>query len=108
MIDPQLDADDPFPRLFSELASWPLCEVWGIVDATGPGASMASDDALWLFGFGLAAWRVEGQLIERKPLYVRRQVTREESDSLMAKINADSIVRIQARIAMQNVLGAPQ
>lgn len=102
------DTDDRRAKLFSQMATYPVSEVIGVVNATGPGAAMTPSDLLWSFGFGLAAWRVGDGPVQRDELRVRREVTKEELDRLMTQIKPDTVVRIQARIAKENAAGSPQ
>lgn len=94
--------------LYRQLAAQPRVELRGIVSASGSGGGITPGDTLWTFCFALAAWRIDGGNINQQKLIVRRLATKEQLDLLRAQIKANTIVKLHARVAMQNVYKRPE
>jgi hypothetical protein len=104
-------ADDTGPSLddlHAQLARMPIVEVIGVVAASGAGGLKLQGDSRWTFGFSLAAWRVAGEPVQKIPLYVRKQVTSKQMDALSEQIHPNTVIKIRARLAVENVYGSPQ
>lgn len=99
---------DTKDELYHQLAAQPRVELTGVVSASGSGGGMSRGDKLWCFVFTLVAWRMDGGDINHQELVVRRLATKRQLDSLCARINANTVVKLRARVAMQNVFERPE
>jgi hypothetical protein len=99
---------DTEDELYRQLAEQPLVNLTGVVSASGAGGGMSPGDTLWTFVFSLAAWRVDDGDINRFELIVRKSVTEDEMDALFARLQANTIVKLRARVALENVFGRPE
>ncbi len=95
-------------ELYRELAAQSLVELTGVVGASGSGGGMPRGDELWSFTFALAAWRINDGDVNETELIVRRQVTKEELDAFCDRVNANTVIRLRGRVAMENVFGRPE
>jgi hypothetical protein len=95
-------------QLYRQLEAQPLVELTGVVSASGCGGAMFAGDRLWSFGFQLVAWRINDGDIQEADLYVRRRVTKVELDAFCRRVNANTVIRLRGRVAMENGYGKPQ
>jgi hypothetical protein len=95
-------------ELIAQLKSKPLVELIGIVSASGAGGGKSRGEKLWSFTFALVAWHINGGEINETELIVRRLATDAELEQLKGQIGANTVVRLDARIAMENVYGRPE
>lgn len=110
MTDPDpIDAlRDRQARLFEELSRAPVVDITGVVGASGSAGSKLGGDTLWTFSFTFDTWRVGTGSIETRPLTVRRRVDEQALAHHRNQVLADAIIRVRARLAMENVLDSPQ
>lgn len=95
-------------ELIEQLKSQPLVELTGLVGAGGAGGVKSHGERLWSFTFALVAWRTNGGTINESELIVRRLATDAELEELQDQIDANTVVRLDARIALENVYGRPE
>ncbi|NLS96769.1 MAG: DUF2262 domain-containing protein [Planctomycetaceae bacterium] len=95
-------------ELIDQLKAQPLVDLTGVVGASGSGGGRSRGEELWSFTFVLVAWRSNGGTINDSELIVRRLATQAELKALQKQINANMVVRLKARIAMENVYGRPE
>ena len=95
-------------ELYQQLAAQPLVELIGVVSASGSGGGMSQGDELWCFAFTLVAWRINDGDIKETDLIVRRQVSDEELDFFRDRVQANTVMRLRGRVAMENVCGRPE
>jgi len=95
-------------ELIAQLESKPLVELIGIVSASGAGGGKSRGEELWSFTFSLVAWRSNGSEINETKLIVRRLATDLELEQLQDQIDANTVVRLDARVALENVFGRPE
>lgn len=95
-------------ELIEQLKSQPLVELIGVVDAGGAGGGKSRGENLWSFTFALVAWRSNGGSINESKLIVRRLATDAELEELQGQVDANTVVRLDARVAMENVYGRPE
>ena len=111
----QREVDDFFAQLsreedelYDELAACPVCEVTGIVNPSGVIAAKWRGQELWSLQLSFDAWRVGSESIRREPLTLQRRVTDEEKSKLQKVIDAETVIRVRARVAEENIFGTPQ
>lgn len=95
-------------ELIEQLKARPLVELTGVVDASGAGGGKSQGEKLWSFTFVLVVWRSNGGIINESELIVRRLATDAELEDLQGQIDANTVVRLEARIAMENCYGRPE
>jgi hypothetical protein len=100
--------DDTTDELYRQLIAQPLVELTGVVSASGAGGGMDAGDTLWTFVFTLTAWRVDDGDINQIDLIVRRLVTEDELNAFCDRVNANTVVKLRARVALENVFGRPE
>jgi hypothetical protein len=95
-------------KLQEQLLAAPVVELAGIVSSSGVGAGSFPGEALWSLSFSFKIWRMKGEPIHTDSLTIRRRVTDNELREIQTVIKAETVVRIRARIAEDNVFGSPQ
>lgn len=95
-------------RLFDQLAACPVVEVTGVVGVNGVAAAQYRGEELLCLDVTFDAWRVGSGPLKDGPLTVRRRVTDEEFRSWRGRIRPETVVKIRARVAEENVFGTPQ
>jgi len=108
MDDIFADANRREDQLYDELAACPIIELTGAVSSSGVGAGQSGGQELWSLLLTFDAWRVGHEPIRREPLTLRRKVTDEELDRFQELIDAETVIRIRARVAKDNIFGSPQ
>ena len=108
MDDTFADANLRREQLYDELAASPAKELVGIVGSRSVSASRFRDQELWSLLLTLTAWRVGSEPIRTEPLTLRRRVNDNELQRFQNLIEAETVIRIQARLAENNVFGTPQ
>jgi hypothetical protein len=87
-------------QLLKRLAAMPVVEITGLINADGP-SGVKNESGTWDFQLDFAAWRVGPDPIRREELRVTRVTTNgEEFELLFKSIKADSIVRLRARLGV--------
>ncbi len=99
---------DQQARLLEALSRAPMVDITGVVGASGSTGSKLGSEALWTIGFTFIAWRVGTGSIDTQALTVRRQVDAETLTHYRNRVQADTVVRVRARLAPQNPSGSPQ
>jgi len=95
-------------KLLEQLASCPIADISGVVDASGAVGAKGPGDDPWTVLFTFQAWRIEGQPLLSIGLTVRRVVRYEELDGFRALTAPYAVLRIRARLAVDSVYGCPQ
>jgi hypothetical protein len=94
--------------LLQQLATSPVVEEQGVVDARGVNGSMSRGDAEWILLFQLDGWRVGDGVLRTDKLVVRQLVEREAIDRMRARVKPYQLIRIRARLSEQNVFNRPE
>ncbi len=92
-------------RLADQAAAVPVVALCGVVAPSGATGVKSQGDAGWTLSFDLAAWRLPQGEIRSTQLLVRRQVTDEELGRLRAAIAPYAVVRLRARIVVDESNG---
>jgi len=108
MDDIFADANRREDQLHDELAACPVCELAGVVSPSGVGAGKSQGQELWSLLLTFDAWRVGSEPIRTDSLTLRRRVTDEELHTFQDAIDAETVIRIRARVAVDNIFGSPQ
>jgi hypothetical protein len=95
-------------QLFDQLAACPLIEITGVVSASGVGAGKSHGQELWSLLMSFDAWRIGPGPLRTESLTIRRKVSDEELRTFQEIIDADTVIKIRARLAEVNVFGCPQ
>ncbi len=95
-------------QLYEQLAAQPVVEVTGVVSASGMGGAKSTGPTPWTLLLSFDAWRIEGGPLLTEQLTIRRQVPEDVIGKLQEVMDAETVVRIRARVAEENVFGAPQ
>lgn len=95
-------------QLYEQLATCPVDEITGVVSARGVGAAKSRGDELWSLLMTFDAWRVGSSSIRTESLTVRCKVFEEELRALQNRIDAETVIKIRARVSDENVFGSPQ
>lgn len=90
-------------QLLVQLELCPISEIIGIVNASGIGAGRVGGQELYTLTIKFDAWRVSNGYLKAKPLHIIRKVTKEELADIREKIKAETIVKINARVAEKSV-----
>lgn len=104
-IDCRIQRED---ELFEQLLTSPMVELTGVVSASGVGAGKFRGQQLWSLLFSFDLWRINGGPVRTESIAVRRRVTDAELRRFQSRIGAETIVRIRARFAEDNVFGSIQ
>lgn len=108
MDDIFADANRREDRLYKELAASPVNELTGVVSASGVGAGRSGGQELWSLLLTFDAWRVGSGPVRTQSLTLRRRVTDQELKTFQESIDSETVIKIRARVAMDNVFGSPQ
>lgn len=108
MDDIFADANRKVDQLHDELAASPVHELTGIVSPSGVGAGRSGGQELWSLLLTLDAWRVGSEPVRTESLTLRRRVTDAELRTFQESIDSETVVKIRARVAMDNTFGRPQ
>ncbi len=95
-------------KLFLQLSENPICELTGIVDTSGVGASQSRGDDMWSLLFTFDAWKIENGPLRKESLTVRRIVSKVELEKYQELIDSETIIKIKARVSVTNVFDSPQ
>jgi len=90
-------------QLLDQLELCPISEIIGIVNINGIGAGRIGGDELYTLTMKFDAWRAANGQLEAKTLHIIRKVTKEELADIREKIKAETIVKINARVAEKSV-----
>lgn len=90
-------------QLIDQLKLCPISEIIGIVNINGVGAGRVGGDELYTLTIKLDAWRASNGYLKTEPLHIIRKVTKEELADIREKIKAETIVKINARVAEKSV-----
>ncbi len=104
-IDRQNQRED---KLYEQLLASPVVELAGIVSPSGVGAGKSRGQQHWSLLLSFDVWRINGGPIRTESLTIRRRVTRDELREFQSAIDAETVVRIRARVAEDNVFGFVQ
>lgn len=104
-IDSQNQRED---KLYDQLLASPTNELTGVVSPSGVGAGKSRGQQLWSLLLTFDAWRINDGPIRTESLTIRRRVTDEELRQFQSAIDAETVVRIRARVAEDNVFGFVQ
>lgn len=94
--------------LRTQLAAAPVVQVTGVVQAGGASGAKAADATLWDMSFRFTAWRVASGKLNTKSLTLRRPVSRIELHAHIKSIVPKLILRVEARVIEDSVIGSPQ
>jgi len=108
MADTVFEADDDERRLYEQLGERPIDELTGVVSASGVRGVQVQAEQQWTLVFTFEAWRVGPDAVQTNKLVVRRKVSDEELKAFQDRIDADTVIKIAARVANDNVFGSPQ
>jgi hypothetical protein len=98
-------ADD----LDRQLESAPLTEVIGVVSASGvSGASGWPDRDRWTLLLSFSGWKEPGGPLQKSELTVRKEVSEGELARFQDAVGPFDVLRIEVRLARENVRGSPQ
>lgn len=95
-------------KLYEQLTTSPLVEVSGIVGLSGVGAAKTENEELWSLRFTFDAWRIGNDSMQTEPMRLQRKIADGELRQYQDEINSETIIKIQARVALENVPGTPQ
>jgi hypothetical protein len=95
-------------KLYEQLLASPVVELAGVVSPSGVGAGKSRGQQLWSLLLSFDAWRINGGPIRTESLTIRRRVTDDELREFQSAIDAETVVRIRARVAEDNVFGFVQ
>jgi len=95
-------------QLFDHLATRSIVEVKGIVGVDGGSASKTDDQEYWSWEMTFDAWRIGSGSIQKQPMKIRCQASDEEVQILQDLIDPETVIRIHARVAEDNIFGSPQ
>jgi hypothetical protein len=98
-VDPR-EAIERSARLRARAAESPLVEAVGVVGPIGAGAGKSGRETLWTLRFKFDAWRLAEGPLQQGKLMISRKVSDEEYRALQASIEPYSLLRVQARIAI--------
>ncbi|PHS05036.1 MAG: hypothetical protein COA78_15810 [Blastopirellula sp.] len=108
MDDIFAEANKREEQLYDELAACPVSELTGIVSPSGVGGAKSGDQELWSLLLDFDAWCVGSEPIRMESLTLRRKVSDEELDRFQELIEEETIIRVRARVAEDNIFGSPQ
>lgn len=94
-------------QLYEELAACAVQELTGVVSTSGIAAARFDGRKLWSLSFTFDVWRAGSGKIRTESLTVQRRVTDAELKSFKAVIDSETVIRVQARVAENNVNGSP-
>lgn len=103
----QLSHPEEYEQLYQELENCPVLELTGIVSSRGSNG-VASGNEDWSIEFQFFAWHNGKTTVQSEPIMVRKPVTYEELEELMDAIKQESIVKIKARVSLDNFTNSPQ
>ncbi len=90
-------------QLLDQLQLCPISEIIGIVNASGVGAVRVGGEELYTLTMKFDAWRDASGQLKPEPLHIIRKVTKQELADIREKIEAETIVKINARVAEKSV-----
>lgn len=97
-----ISADEVGPghrERFLELASEPVVRIFGVVAPSGCAAGKSPEEPLWMFHFGLAAWRVGDGGIEGEELFVWRSVEEPDRVRLSVAVDPYAVLALEVRLS---------
>jgi hypothetical protein len=94
-------------ELFDQFATCPAVEITGIVSASGCGAAMSGGD-MWSLLITFDAWRVGSGPVRTESLTLRRKVSRRELRAFQDRIEAETVIKVRARVLDKEVFGSPE
>lgn len=95
-------------QLYTELAASPVGEFTGVVSPSGVGAGKSGGQELWSLLLTLDVWRAGSEPVRTDSLTLRRRVTDAELRTFQNSIDAETVIKIRARVAIDNTFGSPQ
>lgn len=104
-IDRQSQRED---EMYEQLLGSPSVELTGIVSPSGVSAGKPRGQMLWSLLLSFDVWRINGGPIRTESITIRRRVADDELRKFQSAIAAETIVRIRARVAEDNVFGSVQ
>jgi len=102
------DAERREDQLYDELSASPVCELSGVVSASGVSGGKARGQEFWSLLLTLDAWRVGTDPVRTESLMLRRRVTDEELKAFQETIDSETVIKVRARVTEDNVFGSPQ
>jgi hypothetical protein len=103
-----LEADEREKRLFEQLSALPEVEVMGVVDPTGVSCHRSGSQKEWTMVFSFDSWRISQGKLQTVSLTLRRHIKYEEFKKYEKSIISYTVLRVQARVVRESVLGRPQ
>ncbi len=95
-------------ELFDQFAACPAVEITGVVSASGYGAAKSHGEILWSLLITLDAWRVGSGPVRTESLTLRRKVSRKGLQAFQDRIEAETVIKVRARLPEKNVFGSPE
>lgn len=95
-------------RLWQELGRARPTDVIGVVRPRGVGGSQSQGARQWTLQIELMAWRAGDGPVSKQPLVARQRTSERAVVRAMDEISAYDIVRMRARVAVENSFGSPQ
>lgn len=102
LLDETTQRADQLSAMFDAL---PAMTIYGVVDASGPGASQIPPATSWSWSLCLIAWRIPGQPIHDSHLEVSKLVSDEELNALQEAISAESLIAFEAKLCEHSPFG---
>lgn len=95
-------------RLWRELKKAPLGELVGVVAAAGVSGGRSQGERHLTLTIPLVAWRWEGGIVQHRPLVVSKQTSEREVQQKVDTVQGFEVVRMRARLAIENCTGTPR
>jgi hypothetical protein len=95
-------------RLWRELAKQPAGDLVGVVRPGGVSGGQARGEKQWTLQIRLIAWRINGGPVSRKDLVVRKKCGERLVVQMLDSIGDYDVLRMRARVAVDNEMGSPQ
>ncbi len=95
-------------ELYSQFLACPIVELTGVVSPSGVSASKSRGQELWSLILSFDAWRIGDGTIRNEYLTIRKRVAEEQLRQFQSEIDAETVVKIFARVAENNVFGIVQ
>jgi len=103
---------ETFAQLESQLDVSPICDVAGIVGASGIAASRLKGEVLWRLTIPLVRWRCCDQTpatqLDERPLTIHKLIEQSNIQAFRDIIQPDTIVEMRVRLTIDNVMDSPQ